>query len=67
MKQQSGRPGPVWFDIPADIQSSYVDEKELYKYKFSPLKTKNKIDDKLNILQKNCKFKKAVNSFGSWC
>ncbi len=48
----TGRPGPVWLDIPADIQSLYVDEKELYKYKFLPSKNKNKIDDKIKYLAK---------------
>ena len=28
----SGRPGPVWLDIPLDIQSSIIDEKKLKKY-----------------------------------
>jgi acetolactate synthase-1/2/3 large subunit len=29
---KSGRPGPVWLDIPMDIQSSIIDEKKLEDY-----------------------------------
>lgn len=29
---QSGRPGPVWIDIPIDVQSSHVDPKTLSHY-----------------------------------
>ena len=29
---ESGRPGPVWIDIPLDIQGSFVDEDELIPY-----------------------------------
>ncbi|MBU4098092.1 thiamine pyrophosphate-binding protein [Patescibacteria group bacterium] len=28
----SGRPGPVWLDIPLDVQSAMVDEKQLKKF-----------------------------------
>ncbi len=28
----NGRPGPVWLDIPLDVQSSMVDEKQLKKF-----------------------------------
>lgn len=30
---QSGRPGPVWLDIPADVQSARIDPKKLRKFK----------------------------------
>lgn len=29
-----GRPGPVWLDIPMDVQSAYVDENNLMSYDF---------------------------------
>jgi acetolactate synthase I/II/III large subunit len=32
-KATSGRPGPVWLDIPLDIQDSQVDESQLLSYK----------------------------------
>ncbi|MCM1564579.1 MAG: thiamine pyrophosphate-binding protein [Dehalobacter sp.] len=28
----TGRPGPVWLDIPLDVQAAYVDEKDLYPF-----------------------------------
>lgn len=34
---KSGRPGPVWLDIPLDIQGSYVEEDELKIYKSSEI------------------------------
>ncbi|PIQ73197.1 hypothetical protein COV58_03785 [Candidatus Roizmanbacteria bacterium CG11_big_fil_rev_8_21_14_0_20_36_8] len=34
---KSGRPGPVWLDIPLDVQGSFIDPKKLKK--FSPKKT----------------------------
>ena len=37
---QSGRPGPVWIDIPADIQNSIINPKKLKSYN---LKLKKKI------------------------
>ena len=29
---QNGRPGPVWLDVPLDIQSSQINESQLYGY-----------------------------------
>lgn len=37
----SGRPGPVWIDIPMDVQGSLIDEKTLRSYT-KPEKTKKK-------------------------
>lgn len=34
---ETGRPGPVWIDIPLDIQTAYIDENELYKFDKSEL------------------------------
>ena len=32
---KSGRPGPVWIDVPLDIQGDYVNENSLKEYDFS--------------------------------
>lgn len=36
---QNGRPGPVWIDIPLDVQGALIDEKALYSYKPEILQT----------------------------
>jgi len=38
-----GRPGPVWIDLPLDIQSANIDEKKLYFF-YPPKKNENKND-----------------------
>ena len=43
---QSGRNGPVWLDIPLDIQSAIVDEDELIHYNFTA--DQNGIDTAIN-------------------
>jgi acetolactate synthase-1/2/3 large subunit len=56
---RSGRPGPVWLDIPLDVQSAVIEEKKLKKF---PLPKKPVFDTKKVILQmKNFKklFKNA--------
>ena len=45
-KATSGRPGPVWIDIPADIQSFQIQEKKLRGYSNSTILKKNKLIDK---------------------
>jgi acetolactate synthase-1/2/3 large subunit len=40
-----GRPGPVWLDIPADIQNAFIDETKLKKYR--PKKKQVKKIDRL--------------------
>ena len=35
-----GRKGPVWIDIPIDLQSSYVEEKK-FKYSVQKIEEKN--------------------------
>ena len=45
---KSGRPGPVFLDIPADIQSALVEEKKIIKYKYKPKKITFYIDEKIN-------------------
>lgn len=49
-----GRKGPVWIDIPIDLQSSYVEEKK-FKYSVQKIEEKN-IDSDLK------KFKELFNS-----
>lgn len=52
---QSDRPGPVWIDIPLDIQGADVDLEDLKEYKIS--------DDSFSILKNNIEdFKKLLNS-----
>jgi len=50
-----GRPGPVWIDIPLDIQGAYVDEDELIEF-IPPQKEKHnlKLDEVIESL-KNAK------------
>ena len=43
---QSGRPGPVWIDIPANIQNAFVNEKKLKGFKINERKKSTKIIDK---------------------
>jgi acetolactate synthase-1/2/3 large subunit len=50
---KSGRPGPVWLDIPLDIQGAYVNEEELVAFtpEQEPLYD-TKIDEVVALLQK---------------
>ena len=45
-KMISGKPGPVWIDVPLDIQAKIIDIKKLKKYK---KKTTYKKKDKINF------------------
>jgi acetolactate synthase I/II/III large subunit len=45
-KMISGKPGPVWIDVPLDIQAKKIDIKKLKKYK---KKTTYKKKDKINF------------------
>ena len=51
----SGRPGPVFIDIPADIQNTMIDEKKILKNKYKKLKESFAIDSKLNLVIKKLK------------
>ena len=42
----SGRPGPVWIDIPANIQNALINEKKLKGFKINKKKKENKFLDK---------------------
>ena len=52
---KSGRPGPVFLDIPADIQNSMIDEKKITKQKFKPNKISYTIDSQINTIIKKLK------------
>jgi len=52
---KSGRPGPVFLDIPADIQNAIIDEKKILKNKYKPPKENFTIDSKLNLVIKKLK------------
>ena len=55
---KSGRPGPVFIDIPADIQNAMIDEKKILKNKFREQKENFSIDNKLDLLIKKLKASK---------
>ena len=46
-----GRPGPVWLDIPLDIQSKYLNYSDIKKYKFKKNNNKKKIN--FSFIKKN--------------
>jgi acetolactate synthase-1/2/3 large subunit len=52
---KSGRPGPVFLDIPADIQNAQIDEKKILKYSYKESKTFFPIEKKLNIIVQKLK------------
>ena len=52
---KSGRPGPVFLDIPADLQNAEIDEKKISRIKFKPKKWNYNIDKKINLVIKNLK------------
>ena len=54
----SGRPGPVFIDIPADIQNTMVDEKKILRKKFKPKKVISSIDSKVDRIIKSLKSSK---------
>ncbi len=55
---KSGRPGPVFLDIPADMQNANIDEKKISKFRYYPLKTKYQIKDDINKIVKKLKSSK---------
>ncbi len=52
---KSGRPGPVFIDIPADMQNSKIDERKILKYSYKLPRTHFKIDNKINKIIKKLK------------
>ncbi len=55
---KSGRPGPVFIDIPADIQNAMIDEKVIKKKKYKTLNENFDIETKLNLIIKKLKASK---------
>ncbi|MFA6129522.1 MAG: thiamine pyrophosphate-binding protein [Candidatus Omnitrophota bacterium] len=57
---KNGRPGPVWLDVPLDVQSSQVDEANLQRFDPSELESsfKRKLTD-AELLSISSYFKKA--------
>lgn len=59
----SGRPGPVWLDIPIDIAGSFVEENDLIGYKPEEFETIDEIELKWqvsNFVEKLIKAKRPV-------
>ena len=53
---KSGRPGPVWVDIPLDIQGAHIEKKSLKEYDYTNDVKKDldsKIDAVINLLKKS--------------
>jgi len=51
----SGRPGPVWIDIPLNIQASFIDEKKLKSFLPSKEKAIDKISKEADLVIKKIK------------
>ena len=52
-KMLEGKPGPVWLDVPLDVQSKYIDLKEIKKFKSKKKIKKRKIN--FSIIEKEIK------------
>lgn len=51
---KNGRPGPVWIDIPLDIQGAIVDENDLFEFKIKEENNfNNHIEEVLELLKKS--------------
>ncbi|HIJ71464.1 MAG TPA: thiamine pyrophosphate-binding protein, partial [Planctomycetes bacterium] len=74
---QSGRPGPVWIDVPLDIQGAFVDENSLKEYDYGDklvgLSSKNgsvfelleKAERPVIIAGNGIRLSNAVSEFGA--
>ena len=54
----SGRPGPVWIDIPADIQNTEINPKKLVNFK--------NVKEKKNYKKINAQIKRIANLFSKY-
>ena len=52
---KSGRPGPVFLDIPADLQNAEIDEKKIEKIKYIPERKTFNADKSINRILLNLK------------
>jgi acetolactate synthase-1/2/3 large subunit len=55
-----GRPGPVYLEIPLDIQSSQINKKKIFSKKLLNKKIKKKTIDSISIYKKILKAKKPI-------
>lgn len=60
----SGRPGPVWLDIPMDIQSAEIDVEKLVNYQPTDADTKNVDFDVSGVMASLYKAKRPLVVFG---
>jgi len=63
---RNGRPGPVWIDVPMDVQTSIVDEDQVRKYNSSDLITPACVsDDIINVIEHLNRSKRPVILLGN--
>tara|TARA_A100000164_G_scaffold179567_1_gene159580 strand:- start:741 stop:2519 length:1779 start_codon:yes stop_codon:yes gene_type:complete len=62
---KSGRPGPVFLDIPADVQNAQIDEKKVKRLHYKALTEKNLIDNQINkVIEKLKKSERPLIHLG---
>lgn len=59
---ENGRPGPVWLDIPLDVQGSMIDEESLHRFESTdPIFDSTKVDEQVaDLLEKLAVAKRPV-------